>query len=140
MSEIKEHPKPKNGLATALWPWPDFSPEEMACRHCGELYHWPLFMDRLQRARTRLGRPFRIHSAHRCAIHNARVGGAPLSQHLKLAVDIGLTGHDPRALHAALIAEGFRGFGFYSSFLHADLGRARAWYGSNTARTLWRNF
>ena len=109
----------------------------MACRHCGEGYTWPEFMDRLQSARDRVGRPFRIHSAHRCALHNARVGGAPLSQHLRLAVDIGLRGHDRHALHAALRAAGFRGFGFYRTFIHADLGPAREWFGGNHARKLW---
>ena len=121
-----------------LWRWRDFSPHEMACRCCGELYPDPDFMDRLQSARDRVGRAFRIHSAHRCNLHNARVGGAPLSQHLKLAVDIGLAGHDRHALHAALRDAGFRGFGFYQTFIHADLGRALSWYGSNLARQSWQ--
>ena len=127
-------------LLDAHWRWPNFSPGEMACRHCGETYHWPEFMDRLQAARDDVGRPFRIHSAHRCALHNARVGGAPLSEHLKLAVDIGLAGHDPVQLHKALRRAGFRGFGFYQTFIHADLGRARHWYGGKLARELWHNF
>ena len=121
------------------WMWRDFTPAEMACRHCGEVYWWPEFMDRLQAARDAVGRPFRIHSAHRCSLHNARVGGAPLSQHLRLAVDIGLGGHDRHALRDALEAAGFRGFGFYTSFIHADLGRARRWFGSQQARASWRN-
>ncbi|MCF6275090.1 MAG: hypothetical protein L3J05_04935, partial [Robiginitomaculum sp.] len=44
--------------------WPNFSATEMACRHCGQTYVWPEFMDRLQQARKTVGRPFRIHSAH----------------------------------------------------------------------------
>ena len=120
------------------WRWRDFAPEEMACHHCGEGYWWPEFIDRLQAARDRVGRPFAIHSAHRCSLHNARVGGAPLSQHLRLAVDIGLAGHDRHALHAALADAGFRGFGFYSTFIHADLGRVRHWFGSSQARDAWQ--
>ena len=120
------------------WRWRDFSPDELACRCCGERYVDPDFMDRLQAARDRVGRPFHIHSAHRCTLHNARVGGAPLSQHLKLAVDIGLAGHNRHGLHAALREAGFRGFGFYQTFIHADLGRARSWYGSNFARQSWQ--
>lgn len=118
--------------------WPSFTFAEMACRHCGEHYHWLEFMDRLQRARNSAAQPFRIHSAHRCSLHNARVGGAPLSQHLKLAADIGLQGHDPRALYLACRSAGFTGFGFYQSFLHIDLGPRRSWYGNTKAKQLWQ--
>ena len=121
------------------WRWPDFSPAEMACRHCGEGYHWPRFMDALQDARTRVGRPFRILSAHRCGLHNARVGGAPRSQHLRLAVDIALHGHDRHGLQSALSRAGFSGFGLYKTFIHADLGPARLWYGSSRARQSWHS-
>ena len=120
------------------WRWPDFLLAEMGCRHCGETYHWPAFMDALQAARDRVGRPFRVLSAHRCALHNARVGGAPRSQHLRLAVDIGLRGHDRRALHRALREAGFTGFGFYTTFIHADMGPERSWYGSTKARRQWQ--
>lgn len=122
----------------SAWSWRYFTPSEMACRHCGEVYHWPGFMSRLSAARIRVARPFHILSAHRCAWHNARVGGAPRSEHLRLAVDISLVGHDRRALHSLLSQAGFTGFGFYNRFIHADLGRARHWYGSVTARTLWQ--
>lgn len=96
-------------------------------------------MDRLQAARDAVRQPFHIHSAHRCSLHNARIGGAPLSQHLKLAVDISLAGHQRHDLRDALLAAGFRGIGHYQTFIHADLGRARQWYGSDLARQLWRN-
>lgn len=120
-----------------FWHWPNFSRSEMACRHCGEWYQWPVFMDRLQTARTDISRPFHILSAHRCALHNARVGGAPLSQHLKLAADIALQGHERQLLLSACKLAGFRGFGFYTTFLHIDLGRPRQWYGNRHARDLW---
>ena len=118
--------------------WPNFSRAEMACRHCNAFYLWPEFMDRLQYARTSAGKAFHVHSAHRCSLHNARVGGAPLSQHLTLAADIGLHGHTPRRLYQHCRAAGFTGFGFYSQFLHIDLGPKRAWYGSKKAKQLWQ--
>lgn len=130
--------------ATALdksptrWNWPHFSVAEMACRHCGQGYNWPEFMDTLETARTLCGRPFHILSAHRCALHNARVGGAPLSQHLRLAADIALHNHDRRALYNTCRKAGFTGFGFYQTFLHIDLGRPRSWYGSQKAKSLWQ--
>lgn len=118
--------------------WPNFTSSEMACSHCGEVYHWPEFMDRLQRARVFAAKPFRINSAHRCSLHNARIGGAPLSQHLKLAADIALTGHGPHVLYQVCKEAGFTGFGFYQTFLHIDLGPRRSWYGNTKAKQLWQ--
>lgn len=123
---------------SSQWTWPDFTKAEMSCRHCGESYSWPDFMERLQAARTEVGRSFHILSAHRCSLHNARVGGAPLSQHLRLAADISLHGHDKRTLLRACRRAGFTGFGFYSTFLHIDLGRPRHWFGGQKAKDLWQ--
>jgi len=117
--------------------WPDFSATEMACRHCGETYYWPEFMRRLQSARDHVGLPFYILSGHRCALHNARVGGAPFSEHLRLAADISASGHNRRLLLSACRSAGFTGFGYYRSFLHIDLGRPRQWWSSISARDLW---
>ena len=122
------------------WPWPSFTSREMSCRHCGELYLWPDFMHRLQAARDSAGRPFIILSAHRCSLHNARVGGAPLSAHLRMAADIALDGHHKGQLLQACRQAGFTGFGFYSSFLHIDLGRRRHWFGGQKAKDLWQNY
>jgi uncharacterized protein YcbK (DUF882 family) len=120
------------------WAWPNFLPEEFACHHCGQNYHWPAFMDKLQTARGVVGRSFVILSGHRCSLHNARVGGAPLSQHLKLAVDISTYGHERATLFQACDKAGFTGFGFYQTFLHIDLGRPRRWWSGEKARRLWR--
>ena len=120
------------------WNWPDFDPSEFACRHCGATYYWPEFLDRLQMARSEVGRPFIILSGHRCSLHNARIGGAPLSQHLKLAVDISAVGHSRRRLLTACHTAGFTGFGFYHTFLHIDLGGPRQWWPDEKARQLWQ--
>jgi len=124
--------------ASENWAWPNFSLEEFACHHCGELYIWPEFLDRLQGARHRVGRPFIILSGHRCSLHNARVGGAPMSQHLKLACDISIQGHNRSALYEACVDAGFTGFGFYQNFLHVDLGRPRRWWSGQKAKKLWQ--
>lgn len=96
------------------------------------------FLYCLQSLRDRVARPIHILSAHRCAIHNAQIGGAPLSQHLSLAVDISLFNHDRFILASLAKQSGFQGFGYYSTFLHLDLGRARHWYGGAQARQLWQ--
>jgi len=118
--------------------WANFTPNELSCRHCGQMYIWPEFLDRLQHARDDVNRPFKILSGHRCALHNARIGGAPLSQHLRLAADISTIGHNRHELFAACKRAEFHGFGFYQTFLHIDLGRSRHWFGGQKAKELWQ--
>ncbi|MDI7774984.1 D-Ala-D-Ala carboxypeptidase family metallohydrolase [Asticcacaulis sp. EMRT-3] len=110
------------------WQWPHFTPHELSCRcgkFCaGEYYHDPAFLDALEAMRTRLGQPLTINSGRRCPLHNAAVGGAPLSQHrVALAVDINVAGWGDRARGSLLkeaLAEGFTGFGYGTHFLHLD--------------------
>lgn len=127
--------------------WPNFKPSELACfegsgvsrkpcRYCGgEYYHWPEFLDRLQALRDNIGKPLIITSAHRCVSAELRVGGT-MNQHLRLAVDIGLRGHDRHEILNAAKKAGFKGMGFYNTFMHLDLGRKRVWYGRG-ARKAW---
>jgi len=120
-----------------MWPWRNFTPSEMACRcGCGEIFYGPKFYDVLQALRDEVG-PLTITSGHRCRRHNALVGGAPMSQHLKLAVDVRLHGHDRIELARAARRHGFTGLGYYQTFLHLDQGRDRFWYSGNRARRLW---
>lgn len=111
------------------WRWPNFSPEEMACKDGTILLH-PASLDKLQRLRNRLARPLVIHSAYRSGSYNKRVGGAPGSMHLAArAYDVSMKGHDPAEFEAAARACGFTGFGFYpdQGFIHIDTGPAREW-------------
>ena len=121
------------------WRWPSFAPDEprLACPCCGAFFLDADAMDRLQAVRNALGRPLRVNSGHRCPIHNARVGGAPLSMHkMRIAFDLDLAGHDPSRLLAACRGAGFNGFGFYATFLHVDTGRPRRW-GTKAGRKTW---
>lgn len=118
--------------------WPHFRPHEIACHCCGEICVDPAALDALERMRRMLGAPLRISSGHRCAIHNALVGGAPLSRHKKLAFDIALAAHDPAQLLAAARAGGFSGFGFGQSFLHCDLrARPQHWFYGRISCAKW---
>ena len=117
--------------------WPNFSAKEMSCPCCGEYYHHPAAFDAIQAVRVLINRPIRFNSTHRCAIHNARVGGAPLSQHKKWAGDIALAGQDRVALRDACMELGFTGFGYYGTFLHIDTGRPR-WWASAAGGKLWK--
>lgn len=110
------------------WRWPHFTPQEMASRGDGSLRLSGDAMDALEAARVALGEPFIILSAYRDPLHNARVGGAPLSRHkMGDAFDIALRGHRKTELYAACKAAGFRGFGMYKTFLHVDMGPERTW-------------
>lgn len=109
----------------AGWRWPHFTPQELACRcqgrGCrGAYYHDPAFLDALETLRAETGRPLIINSAHRCAVWNTLTGGAPMSWHRKLAVDIRLQPHDRDPLIAAAVACGFTGIGAGRTFLHLD--------------------
>lgn len=107
--------------------WPNFSPHELACPCCGEICVRDDALDAIQRLRTAMGVPLIIDSGHRCAIHNAMVGGAPLSQHKTLAFDVRLAGHDPMRLQKTARAAGFTGFGYGQTFLHVDTRPLAAW-------------
>jgi len=85
------------------WPWPNFSPAEMACKGSGLIRLHPGFMDALQELRRCFDKPMTITSACRSAAHNRKVGGHPRSLHVcdapqhpgqegTLAVDIAVTG------------------------------------------------
>lgn len=124
------------------WPWLNFKPAEIASRGDGSIAIETDAMDALQDLRNDYGRGLVISSAYRDPIHNARVGGAPRSAHkLGLAFDLALYSAEIRderhQLYEIARANGFRGFGFYSTFMHVDLSRRRQWYGGNRAREFW---
>lgn len=59
------------------WPkgrWPNFSFEEVACRHTGLCYISWLLMDYLQRMRSELGAPLVVTSGYRHPTHPVEAG------------------------------------------------------------------
>lgn len=122
--------------------WPHFTARELACRcrrHCdGEYWHDPGFLDRLEALRAAMAAPLRLTSGRRCALHNADVGGAPLSRHkLAIAADIALAGHDPAQLARAARDAGFTGLGFGRTFLHVDARTRPARWHYPGGRAAW---
>ena len=128
-------------VADAPWEmsrWPHFSAREIACPCCAETCIWPEALDALEILRSAIRAPLRINSGHRCALHNARVGGAPLSLHKRLAFDVALIGHNPAVLATAARDCGFRGFGFGQTFLHLDTRvRPARWFYGERSRAKW---
>ncbi len=112
----------------AAWPWKYFKPQEMACRGTGKLKIEPRLLDNLDILRSRFDSPLTVLSAFRSSYHNAFVGGAPFSSHLKaIAVDLSIVKQDKKLMEQIAKEEGFTGFGYYRTFLHIDLGRPRTW-------------
>ena len=107
---------------------PHFKWSEFACRcGCGCTYVSQDAIDKLEELRVLLGAPIRINSACRCPIHNAKVGGAPLSQHRSTkrspstAFDIALGSHDKQDIISLAERVGFKGIGLnYKTFVHVD--------------------
>lgn len=121
-----------------IWRWANFSPKELACPCCGEQYIDERALDVLQSLREQIG-PLKINSAHRCALHNARVGGAPLSMHKKLAFDIAIGGNSRGRLYSKAKSVGFVGFGFGQTFLHVDTrARPAHWFYGKISEGLWQ--
>lgn len=98
---------------------PHFSRWEFACRHCGRLELDFRLVDRLERLRSIRQKPIKIVSGYRCPAHNAAVGGARNSYHIRgQAVDI-MRGV---ATRAEGIAAGFTGIGFKGNdAVHLDI-------------------
>jgi hypothetical protein len=128
------------------WRWPNFSPQEIACKGTGRVLIDERSMDALQALRTRLGKPLLITSAYRSPEHNRAVGGASNSQHLYgKAFDVVMTNHNPAQFEEAAKACGFNGIGHYpaSNFMHIDTrstpakwkgtGRNNAWFEAQPA-------
>jgi uncharacterized protein YcbK (DUF882 family) len=80
----------------------------------------------LEEVRAALGgRPMRVLSWYRCRSYNAKVGGAPNSQHLLgRAVDFVHKDISPRQTQAQIARKLYpdlvRGFGRYPGFTHVD--------------------
>ncbi|HEX8569890.1 MAG TPA: D-Ala-D-Ala carboxypeptidase family metallohydrolase [Caulobacteraceae bacterium] len=124
MLHRSHHDAPREG-----WRWPHFAPRELACRCAGrfcagEYFHDAAFLDALEQLRDAVGRPLTVASGRRCRLHNAAVGGAPLSMHARtLAADISVAGWDDEARRRLLVsarALGFAGVGYGRTFLHLD--------------------
>jgi len=102
----------------------NFTKVEVACQcGCGRV-PTDTFMTALQNLRNQCGFPLKINSAFRCATHNAAVGGAGASTHMKgIAADIGwshLTG-EQRHILLTYATKVFNGIGIHEQFLHVDL-------------------
>ena len=94
---------------------------------CGLLSADDAFVAKLEALEAAYGQKLRISSGYRCPKHNAAVGGAKKSYHMRgMAADILVSSRQDRdRLEDLARQEGFTGFGKANSFLHVDTGDPR---------------
>jgi uncharacterized protein YcbK (DUF882 family) len=83
----------------------------------------PLFINKLNQARSYSSMPWNITSSWRDPIHNKEVGGSETSSHLKgVAVDIFAGSSKAKwIIVTALLRAGFTRIGIGSNFIHVDM-------------------
>ena len=110
------------------WPWPSFTPEEMACSLTGRLEYDPDFMNWLQALRYIHGKPMTISSGYRSPEHQKTLpGGRTTGAHVDgMAVDVKVFGQDAHSLVKLALGIGALGVGvhqtgpWYNRYIHID--------------------
>lgn len=110
-----------------------FKAREFACRcgreDCNAPAMDPGFVEKLEMLREKWGRPLIVTSGVRCEFWNAKIGGAPKSQHkLGRAADLRVADrNEALSLHALAETLGFGGVEIGKGFIHVDTGPKRHW-------------
>lgn len=109
-----------------------FNRDEFACEcGCGTDTVDAVLLEALEAIRSHFGQPILVTSGHRCASHNATVGGSMNSQHKKgRAADI-IVSHTPPEDVASFAEDLGMSVGRYDSFTHIDSrsGPPARWHG-----------
>lgn len=110
------------GDLTENWKFRHFSPEEFACKCCGENKIDPELVGLLEDIREATGMPLVILSGYRCPKHNAEVGGQKRSAHMRgKAADVGMPTGSKRYKFLSDALKRFRRVGIYPGFCHVDI-------------------
>lgn len=97
---------------------------ECKCKyeHCKSSYISPKLIIAYEKLRLKVGRSIKVNSGHRCSEHNFKVGGAPLSQHLRgYAIDISTVNLNQDLIEKLAIESGFTFVKRYKNFIHLDV-------------------
>lgn len=99
-----------------------FTTDEFKCKHCGLMVKIDQqLLEKLEKLRELSGGPIVVTSGYRCPQHNAAIGGARDSYHVKgMAADIKSAGISPEKLAEMADKIGFSGIGIYASWVHLD--------------------
>ena len=107
-----------------MWVSEHFKREEFACHcNCGQDTVDVELILILEDLREHFGVPVVINSGNRCVLHNAEIGGAKKSQHVRSkAADIVVKGVESREVYSYLneIYPDRYGMGLYVDFVHID--------------------
>lgn len=121
-----------------IWNFPNFSPEEFACQHCGKQGISLDLVSKLQQLRTRVDMPLKISSGYRCNDHPIEKKKKVKGTHNKgLAADILCSGADAHKILCAATELNFSGIGVNMKgdhkqrFIHLDISKA------NNRPTVW---
>lgn len=121
----------------------NFKVREFACKcgKCSTIKVDEKLVNFLQKIRDHFGQPVTINSAHRCADHNKKVGGASKSKHVDgMAADISVKGIKPAEVAKYAETIGVLGIGLYETdkdghFVHIDTRTSKGfWYGQAQAK------
>lgn len=101
--------------------WPNFTPEELRCKHTGQLAMDPDFLDKLQLLRFQLGVPIVPTSGYRHSSHpEERSKARPGTHNMGKAIDFAADGQlQFRVLEVASVI-GFKGIGLARTWMHLD--------------------
>lgn len=92
--------------------YPNFTPDELACKHTGRCEMSPSFMRRLQHLRGVYGKPMRITSGFRDPSHPAEASKATPGEHATgHAADVAVQGADALRLVQLALGVGFTRIG-----------------------------
>jgi len=105
--------------------YPNFSPSEFSCRHCGREEMKASFMEKLQQVRNEFG-PMNISSGWRCPDHPVEKAKAHPGMHSTgMAADVAVSGENAVRLLKIALTHGFTGIGVQQKsekrFIHLDL-------------------
>ena len=105
--------------------WPNFDPDEFACKHTGIIQMDSHFMDKIQQLRSEVGFALFISSGYRDPSHPVEVKKRRPGVHtLGLASDISCDGQRAYDILAAAFKLGFTGIGVSQKgdgrFVHVD--------------------
>ena len=105
-----------------------FKREEFSCFCCNKNKVSDKLLSLLETCRSVYGKSMFIESGYRCEKHNAEVGGAPESAHVKgEAADIRcLSSSDRYALLRVLLTFGAKRIGLHEKFIHVDVSETLA--------------
>lgn len=128
---LKTYPKASADKLSEHFSVAEFSCHGQTCG-CTEVKVDEALVERLEDIRNHFGARTYISSGYRCPTHNASVGGASKSYHMRgQAADIVVEGVSPAEVAKYAESIGILGIGLYDSFTHIDTRTTKSfWYSS----------